>query len=329
MVWLGVLLAPLVSCLYLNSYTDPLYFKDIKPTIGVLTIPNDIEYAYADYAESHLRATYVKHIESGAMRVIPLQYNSTFEEIDYLLARVNGVFFTGGSAKLFIREENKEPRFTQFMKMADFIVKRIIEKNDNGEYFPLFTTCLGWEVLTIVLTNKCTLETSKGMNYTTNIIFTDKVAKSKWFKDVDPRILYYMSAMNMTAQNHQWAILPRYFESEPILKKFFNVLGLSKNLEGEYYISLAESKKYPIFSTMFHPEKPPYRWAFADVNNSPLSIQVNQFFAHFIAQEVRKNSNKFGSYEEYLKYCLYQVAMHHLGPDEIQAYFFEKVIKDD
>lgn len=58
------------------------------------------------------------------------------------------------------------------------------------------------------------------------------------------------------------------------------------------------------------------------VDHSVVSVQVNQYFTHFISTECRRNDNKFKSYEEYLKYSIYTLAEDELGDDDYQAYFF-------
>lgn len=253
-------MAPIVSGLYFNSYTDPVFLKSSKPVIAVLTLPNDIEYSWRDDSISHIRAVYVKNLESGGMRVIPLLYNSTFDQVDFLLNRVNGnhhlgLFFTGGSANLFYTDDDGDRKFTPYMEMVSYLLKKVMEKNKRHEHFPLFTVCLGLEVLSIALMEGCALDTSDGWNYTTNIVFTDKAPTSRLFSNADPRIMYYLNNYNITAQNHHYAVSLEFYLENPKLNTFLDVIGLSIDKQGVAYLSIIEAQKFPIYGIMFHAEK--------------------------------------------------------------------------
>jgi len=56
-----------------------------KPIIGILTIPSDVkEFDGKDY--SYIGAAYVKFIEMGGGRVIPISYRANTDEIDKILS---------------------------------------------------------------------------------------------------------------------------------------------------------------------------------------------------------------------------------------------------
>lgn len=45
-------------------------------------------------------------------RVVPVHYNSTFEELDFLFSRINGILFTGGDTNIYFNENKTNCTFT-------------------------------------------------------------------------------------------------------------------------------------------------------------------------------------------------------------------------
>lgn len=73
----------------------------LKPVIGILTNPSDVK-GYDPSLFSYFPASYVKWIEAAGALVVPIHWDSTYDEVDYLLSRVNAVLFTGGDANLYV-----------------------------------------------------------------------------------------------------------------------------------------------------------------------------------------------------------------------------------
>jgi gamma-glutamyl hydrolase len=65
-----------------------------RPVIGVLTLP---EPACLHYGKQSIVTSNVRWIQAGGARVVPVFYDSTDDELDYILHRINGIFFTGGA----------------------------------------------------------------------------------------------------------------------------------------------------------------------------------------------------------------------------------------
>ena len=75
---------------------------------------------------------------SGAQVVPIFAFNST-TYLDDILSKVNGVLFTGGGI-----EFNMKNKWTQ---TADHILKYAIDQNKKGNPYPVWGTCLGFELL--------------------------------------------------------------------------------------------------------------------------------------------------------------------------------------
>jgi gamma-glutamyl hydrolase len=75
---------------------------------------------------------------SGAQVVPIFAYNDT-AYLDDILSKVNGVLFTGGGIEFDIKH--------RWTANADHILKYAIESNKRGNPFPIWGTCLGFELL--------------------------------------------------------------------------------------------------------------------------------------------------------------------------------------
>lgn len=79
-----------------------------------------------------MKTGYVKYLSSAGARVVPLIYNHSFEESKAKIDKCNGVFYAGGSAG------------SDYRKFGKKVFNYVKELNDNGTYYPIWGTCLGF-----------------------------------------------------------------------------------------------------------------------------------------------------------------------------------------
>ena len=131
----------MMNILFRASYVYFLFFSLAKsvsglndyPIIGVFTQPSHSDDAACGGDCLYLAASYVKHVESGGARVVPINYYADFAELDILLESLNGFLFPGGGNDL--------------PAAAQYVFNKTIAANDAGDYLPLFGICLGYEWL--------------------------------------------------------------------------------------------------------------------------------------------------------------------------------------
>ncbi|KAH9723282.1 gamma-glutamyl hydrolase 2 [Citrus sinensis] len=113
-----------------------------RPVIGILSHPGDGASGRLSNATnaSYISASYVKFAESGGARVIPLIFNEPEEILFEKLELVNGILYTGGWAKNGL-----------YYDIVEKIFKKILEKNDAGDHFPVYAICLGFELLSMIV----------------------------------------------------------------------------------------------------------------------------------------------------------------------------------
>ena len=111
---------------------------------------------------------------------------------------------------------------------------------------------------------------------------------------------------------------PASFMMDGFLKA---VLALDK--KGDPYVAITEGIKHPLYTVMFHPEKPAYEWkSCMDYPHDILAIEVGQYFATFFATEARKSSNSFEDFSEFSEYSIYNHPLIHIHQPFEQVYIF-------
>jgi hypothetical protein len=119
--------------------------RNSRPLIGILSQPSCGESATeADWTSNRscIAASYVKFVESAGARAVPLLYNEPEETLIKKFAAINGILFPGGATSL---DDNP------FYQTAEKLFKMVIKANDNGDYFPLYGACLGFQLLTVIV----------------------------------------------------------------------------------------------------------------------------------------------------------------------------------
>ena len=73
-----------------------------------------------------------------------VKYDMPHDELEALLDKMNGFYFTGGPLNLIDPVTGKEH---MWYKQAKHIVNYAIEQMDKGRYFPVFGICQGFETI--------------------------------------------------------------------------------------------------------------------------------------------------------------------------------------
>lgn len=162
-----------------------------------------------------------------------------------------------------------------YLEFGRKIFKKIKEFNDQGIYYPLWGTCLGFEMLTVYTSEADTaiLESypldhgSLALKFTTDPRETQMYG---WLED----LAFYFEKYNMTYNSHNFGMDPDKFETDKGLKEMFEVTAISYLPDsGRPFVASAESTKYPFFGTLFHPEKATQiYYEGIDINHSWVSI---------------------------------------------------------
>ncbi|NP_001234434.1 gamma-glutamylhydrolase 1 precursor [Solanum lycopersicum] len=256
-----------------------------RPIIGIVSHPGDGATGRLSNATnvSYIAASYVKFAEMAGARVIPLIYTEPPQVLNQKLNLVNGIIFTGGWAKDGL-----------YFDVIKGIFQKVLEKNDAGEHFPLLAICLGYELLTMIITNDNNiLEEFSAASQASTVQFVENVnIEGTIFGRFPPVLLKKMSIDCLVMQNHHFGISPERFQVNKDLSSFFRVLTTSTDENNKVYVSTIQAQRYPIAAFQWHPEKNAFEWGSSRIPHSEDAIQVTTHVANYFISEARKSSNK-------------------------------------
>ncbi|XP_040987119.1 gamma-glutamyl hydrolase 2-like [Juglans microcarpa x Juglans regia] len=256
-----------------------------RPVIGILSHPGDGASGRLSNATnaSYIAASYVKFVESAGARVIPLIYNEPPEILFEKLDMVNGVLFTGGWAKTGL-----------YYEVVERIFKKILKKNDAGDHFPLYAICLGFELLTMIISkDQNILESFNATDQASTLQFIENTQiEGTVFQRFPPELLKKLSTDCLVMQNHHYGISPERFEDSQNLSSFFKILTTSADEDNKVYVSTVHAQSYPVTAFQWHPEKNAFEWGLSMIPHSEEAIQVTQHVANHLVSEARKSLNR-------------------------------------
>lgn len=294
-------------------YCQPL---NQRPIIGVLSqkqFGKEVK-----FGSSYIPASYVKFLEAAGARVVPILVNQTREYYEHLFYSLNGILFPGGGADIVL---------SGYGKAGKIIFDLSVKANDKGDYFPLWGTCLGFELLSYLAINKNMLKRCSVYDVALPLNKTKDFHTSKMFKNIPKEIENILTTKPVTVNYHNWCLtLSNYSKSG--LENFFRVLTTSK-YKNEVFISTFEAQRYPFYAVAWHPEKNQYEFVYnakhKNIPHSTEAVQVSQYFANFFVNETRKSSHKFSSLKEEKETLIYNyqpvyTGIH--GSSYEQKYFF-------
>ncbi|KAL3682652.1 hypothetical protein R1sor_000674 [Riccia sorocarpa] len=302
-----------------HGYDDGSKVHAAKPLIGVLTLPGDAykkSSFYADHPElSYIAASYVKFVETGGARAVPLIYNEPEESLRMKFSAISAIVFTGGGADL-----DDGP----YLETAKKLFSWAIEANDKGNYFPIYGVCLGLELLSVIVAGSNILDECPAHKVASTIHFVDEAAKSKsFFKWIPKDVLEKMETEPLVVQNHDYGVKPATHASIKPLDEFFEVLAVTPDTNGDLFISAMQGRKYPVTAVMFHPEKNIFEWTYDAIPHSSEAIQITQGIANYLVSEARKSKNSPLSREDEEKILINNYVPVYIGKNPLPVPFEE------
>ncbi|XP_057539543.1 gamma-glutamyl hydrolase 2-like [Amaranthus tricolor] len=275
------------STSYKNHFICPASDPNLnfRPVIGILSHPGDGASGRLKNGTnvSFIAASYVKFVEAAGARVIPIVYTDPIDVILSKLDLVNGVLFTGGWAKRGL-----------YFEVVQKIFQKVLEKNDAGQFFPCYAICLGFELLTMIVSkdNKI-LENFSASYQASTLQFVDSVSiEGTVFQRFPPELLIKLSTDCLVMQNHKYGISPETLKGNHRLSSFFNIITTSTDKDDKVYVSTAQAHHYPITAFQWHPEKNAFEWGYSMIPHSEDAVQVTQHVANFFISEARKSPNR-------------------------------------
>ncbi|GIZ01035.1 gamma-glutamyl hydrolase [Caerostris extrusa] len=238
--------------------------------IGIMT--EELNSTVVPEAKSFMLASYVKFIEAAGARVVPIWIRQPVSYYEDIMSKINGILFLVVAT------------FSEAM-------------NDNGDFFPIWGTCLGFELLNYLAANDTLwMKSCAAEDLPTNIEFANGYKNSRMFKDLDMSLKSKMNSENVTIHYHQWCLTPQNYTLSG-LDKYFKVLAVNRDSRGMTFVSIVEAHKYPYYAVSFHPEKVMFEWSITkthqNIPHTADAIRTSQYFADFFINQARKSTHRF------------------------------------
>ncbi|KAK2717253.1 gamma-glutamyl hydrolase-like [Artemia franciscana] len=290
-----------------------------RPIIGVLAqeLPRSLE-AIDPNAESYIAASYVKWVEGAGGRVVPIMINQDQSYYEYIFNSVNGILFPGGGVSLV----------SSGYGIAGLKLYNLAKAaNRNGDFFPLWGTCLGFELMSYMEVERLWLTECDSWNEALHLgVITEEIEESRILSAAPANVLDILSSENVTANFHR-KCLTRENMTLSGLDKTYRVLAVNHDSNGLEFISLWEGVSEPFYGVQFHPEKNVFEWTtkYLSIPHSAEAVESGMFFGEFFLSEARKSDHKFPSQEEEQNYLIYNYQKTYVGNKNStfqEVYFF-------
>ena len=182
---------------------------------------------------SYIAASYIKYIESAGARVVPVTTTMTKDEVEEIFYSVNGVLYPGGGATLFA-----SPYFTN----AEIFYNLASKANMQGDFFPIWGTCLGFQALTSLTAGNPVVSHSNAIDITIPLNFTSEAPSSRMLTEASKELMEKLSTEGLTYNFHYNCVTPETFSKKPKLKDTYRVLSYNNDVNGKTFVSTIEGK---------------------------------------------------------------------------------------
>ncbi|EDV19164.1 uncharacterized protein TRIADDRAFT_34071, partial [Trichoplax adhaerens] len=273
----------------------------------------------AAHGKSYIAADYVKFIEAAGGRVVPIPNNATDEYVTKMFHYINGFLLPGGATSVYR---------SGYERTAKIMLNLAMQAYENGDYFPIWGTCLGFEQLAVLVAGNHALTNCSAWDVSLPLELNQDFRDSRMFHKAPEEIINILKSQSVTANyHHECVSWKNWFSSNgEHLQNMFKVLSSNSDVKGLKFISTIEGKTHPIFATQWHPEKNMFAWRpNLHVAHSEDAIKISQYMANFFVGEARKNMHHFPSREAEMHALIYNfnpVYSGLQGSEFEQKYYF-------
>ncbi|CAM1302604.1 GGH (predicted) [Pycnogonum litorale] len=304
-------------------FADSTHKVNNRPIIGI--VAETSRGAQKKYGYSFIASSYVKYVESGGARVVPVLLNREESYYEKLFYHLNGLLIPGGGQHLV---------HSPYQRAVEIFFKLSMKEYDKSkDHFPIWGSCLGFELLHILPVHANILSYCDTNDVALPIMFYPGYNTSRMFRDMPEKIHQIYLTENVTANYHHRCVTQKMYDKHPILKKLYKPLAYnydSKN--GSVFISAVEGNKYPFYGVQWHPEKVIFTWSdmikHGKVPHDIDSVIAAQYLANFFVNEARKSQHRFPSKREESDNLIYNYDPVYVGKDKHMIYDEIYVFKD-
>lgn len=302
-----------VQLLYSTCVSNEL----MSPVIGILAQPtiqgeNDL----------YIAASYVKWLEAGGARSIAIPDDLTnTDELDELFQQIHGLFIPGGS--------------TNAMSYAiHYLLNKSVESNQQGHYFPVWGTCMGFEYLTRFIGGDDILQDDY-QSENQSLALEQVVGTSFLYSDKE--VYQTVISRNTTLNNHQFGLHPASYWSSDALQQVWEITSINHDDRGRPFVSTLEPIcDLPFYGVQYHPEKNAFEYAtyphttipYEAIDHSEQGVAFSMAMARIVVDLARETQqrNDRHAYTEPDRFPLVYTYPQQVGTAFEQIYIIPKTV---
>ncbi|XP_060894680.1 gamma-glutamyl hydrolase [Labrus mixtus] len=286
-----------------------------RPVIGVLTqlVSDEV---MKPFGRTYIPASYVKYVESGGSRVMPIRLTLTTAEYENIFRKINGLLFIGGAADL---------ETSDYARVAKIFYTLALKANDRGDFFPIWGTCMGMQLLTVLVAGENLLTKTTAENISLPLNLTTEADSSRMFAGLSEELMKALAREPLTGNFHHFGLTLQTFQENEKLQSFFTVLSTNVAENEALFISTLEAKEYPFYGVQWHPEVNRFQWhRKLNFPHSSHAVQLSSRLAEFFVEEGRRSLHHFDNPEEDASSLIYNYTPVYAGnfSGYEQVYFF-------
>ncbi|KAL6113985.1 uncharacterized protein ACO6RY_04862 [Pungitius sinensis] len=286
-----------------------------RPVIGILTqIVSDEE--MKPFGRTYIPSSYVKFIESGGSRVMAIRLTLKTTEYEKIFSNINGLLLIGGAADL---------ETSDFARVAKIFYRLALMANDDGDYFPIWGTCMGMQLLTVLVAGENLLESTTADNVALPLDLTPEASSSRMFQGFPNNLMKALTSEPLTGNFHHYGVAVKTFQENEKLQSFFSLLSTNVAENGVRFVSTIEGKTYPFYGVQWHPEVNRFQWNIKlNFPHSAHAVLLSSLVAEFFVNEGRRSLHHFDNPEEEASSLIYTNTPVYTGNFTAyeQLYFF-------
>jgi len=304
-----------------GSQRKPAFEYNDRPIIGVLSQELD-EWLLSRLPPGHnytayIASSYVKWVEAGGARAVPIMIGQTRAYYNQMFSSLNGLLLPGGSAPL-VGHGGYAEAGQIFFELAK-------EASEAGDTFPIFGTCNGFELLTVLSSQDISRLTNCNSEDQASPLHMLRAApESHVYGLAPPDVMRELQEERISINFHHFCLTPANFTRYG-MGNFWTPLSINWDRQGLEYISTIEAKNFPFVGVQFHPEKNVFEWSPKEprIPHCRSAVHVGLYFAAHFVNMARRSHHSFPDRSTEEEFLIYKYRPMYVGREELDWTFEE------